>query len=542
MSAGSSYERLPAPPLTRRVLRELDGRDWYRARAGRLPAAPSAAGTRPAAGQAVGAGTGRSMTSAAPAPFPFLVGCGRSGTTLLRAMFDSHPDVAVPDEVAFIIRYARPHYALRYGWPRRFDARRCADLIVADASFRRWALGDADVRRALADPLPPLVRRHDPAAVRGGRRRPGQDPLRRQDSDARAPPAPPGAAFPRGPLRPRGARRARRRPVVPRRGVGSDNDRGGGGQVAARRAHGPSCGPRLRPARYREIRYEELVADPDLVLRDLCGFLQITWDDAMLDHQRNAAAVIASTRFPDAHRRLMLPATSGLRDWRRDMAAERRRPFRGHRRPDAHGDGLRPIRAPRVAASAARRSPPGGGRRHGPVVDADRRWWPGAHPPGHRPTMTHPAPRRDRGARLRRRGRARRAGAARRVARLGSRRAARARSSRGSTADNPFGASPAWVARRRRASRRLPHVPALGVRADGDGRPRRAGRRHRDPPRPPGPRHLHAAHPGTRSTTLRADGVDVRLQHAQRPEPPRLPEDGMAGRRPAAGAAPGRRR
>ena len=55
------------------------------------------------------------------APFPFFVGCGRSGTTLLRAMFDAHRDVAVPDEVAFIIRYARPHYALQYGWPRRFE-------------------------------------------------------------------------------------------------------------------------------------------------------------------------------------------------------------------------------------------------------------------------------------------------------------------------------------------------------------------------------------------------------------------------------------
>ena len=43
-----------------------------------------------------------------PPPFPFFVGCGRSGTTLLRAMFDAHRDVAVPDEVAFIIRYARP--------------------------------------------------------------------------------------------------------------------------------------------------------------------------------------------------------------------------------------------------------------------------------------------------------------------------------------------------------------------------------------------------------------------------------------------------
>lgn len=41
-----------------------------------------------------------------PAPF-FVVGCGRSGTTLVRAVLDSHPDVAVPLESYFIADYLR---------------------------------------------------------------------------------------------------------------------------------------------------------------------------------------------------------------------------------------------------------------------------------------------------------------------------------------------------------------------------------------------------------------------------------------------------
>ena len=35
--------------------------------------------------------------------FPFLVGCNRSGTTMLRGMFDSHPEVAVPPEAYFVV-------------------------------------------------------------------------------------------------------------------------------------------------------------------------------------------------------------------------------------------------------------------------------------------------------------------------------------------------------------------------------------------------------------------------------------------------------
>src|SRR5512146_1241497 len=35
-------------------------------------------------------------------PLPVIVGCPRSGTSLLAVMLDSHPDLAVPPETAFI--------------------------------------------------------------------------------------------------------------------------------------------------------------------------------------------------------------------------------------------------------------------------------------------------------------------------------------------------------------------------------------------------------------------------------------------------------
>ena len=41
------------------------------------------------------------------APAPFIVGAGRSGTTLLRLMLDAHPSLAIPAETHFIPALAR---------------------------------------------------------------------------------------------------------------------------------------------------------------------------------------------------------------------------------------------------------------------------------------------------------------------------------------------------------------------------------------------------------------------------------------------------
>lgn len=264
--------------------------------------------------------------SAAP-PFPFLVGCGRSGTTLLRAIFDSHPDVAVPDEVSFIIRYSRPHYAVHYGWPRRFDAVACSEMILANPSFRRWGLPEAEARRALAGPPPstfaesirrvyagwaahqgkPRYADKTPMHVMYLRRlsrlfpearfvhliRDGRDVALSYHSVAWGPATVEDAA------------------IEWRRRVGC----------------GRRDGSRLGPDRYREVRYEDLVAEPERVVRELCRFFDLDWDGTLLRYYERADEVIGATRFPSAHRRLLLPPTPGLRDWRTEMTADEIRRF-----------------------------------------------------------------------------------------------------------------------------------------------------------------------------------------------------------------------
>ncbi len=44
----------------------------------------------------------RKARDSARPPVPFIVGVGRSGTTMLRLMLDAHPDLAIPPETHFV--------------------------------------------------------------------------------------------------------------------------------------------------------------------------------------------------------------------------------------------------------------------------------------------------------------------------------------------------------------------------------------------------------------------------------------------------------
>jgi hypothetical protein len=258
--------------------------------------------------------------TATPPVFPFVVGSGRSGTTLLRAMLDSHPLLAVPDEVSFIVRLSSPHYAVRYGWPRRFDAAACTDLLLASGAFRRWRLPEAEVRAALAAPaptdLPDVVRRVYAlfAALQGKPRYADKTPTHVLHLPRL------GRLFPES----RFVHLVRdgRDVALSYCSVAWGPSTVAEAAVEWRRrvAAGRRAGRRLGAGRYLEVPYESLVASPEPVLRKVCAFLALPYDPAMLDYPDRAGSVIANTRFPEAHQRLRLAPTRGLRDWRRDMA------------------------------------------------------------------------------------------------------------------------------------------------------------------------------------------------------------------------------
>src|SRR3954454_5856583 len=70
------------------------------------------------------------MTSLTPAQpsFPFVVGCSRSGTTLLRAMLDAHPQLAIPPESHFVVAHD--------GVP----GRRLRRVLAHDPWFALWGI------------------------------------------------------------------------------------------------------------------------------------------------------------------------------------------------------------------------------------------------------------------------------------------------------------------------------------------------------------------------------------------------------------------
>jgi len=320
-----------------------------------------------------------------PAAFPFVVGCGRSGTTLLRAILDSHPDVAVPDEVSFVVRFARPHYALRYGWPRGYDPAAAAGLLLGNESFRRWGLPDDEARAALTGPPAPTsyaatVRRAYAAyAARAGKPRYADKTpmhvlhLRRL-----------GRMFPE-------ARfvhlvRDGRDVAASYRSVAWGPSGIDDAALLWRRrvSAGRRAGPRLGPGRYREVRYEDLVAEPERVVRELCAFLDLTWDDRVLSYHERAGEVIAATRFPAAHGRLAQPPTPGLRDWRRELSAAEVARFEaiaGRELEAAGYERAAPAAGPAGAVAAAGRV----------VADHARRGWTHARA-GARVLAQRPAP------------------------------------------------------------------------------------------------------------------------------------------------------
>ncbi|MGH9119729.1 MAG: sulfotransferase family protein, partial [Acidimicrobiales bacterium] len=248
---------------------------------------------------------------AAVAPFPFLVGCGRSGTTLLRAMVDAHPDIAVPPESHFIVTLSRGS----------FDRQSFLDRLYASSRFELWELDrpvlETELDRVAPAAYPDAVRAVFAAwATRRGKHRwadktPGYVLHIRRLAELF-----PEAVF---------VHLVRDGRDV----AASFLELGWAGTIEEAALHwklrvrrGRRAGARLPAGRYQELRYEELVADPGPSLRLVCAAAGLRFEPAMLDHHDRAAEVVRTTSHPTYHRHLSAPVTSDLRNWRRDIAAD----------------------------------------------------------------------------------------------------------------------------------------------------------------------------------------------------------------------------
>lgn len=254
-------------------------------------------------------------------PYLFIVGCPRSGTTLLQRMLDHHPQLAVANDTHFIPRAIA-------GVAQATELPLTLELVEAVRGYKRfYRLGLADEavyeaaakaqnyqefvsglyaaygrlhKKPLAGEKTPDYVRHLPLLhtlfpwvkslhiIRDGRnvalsilewahegKGPGRFKLWQEEPMAVC------ALWWRW-------------------------------QVCA----GRQDGIRLGPARYGEVCYEELTTLPDETLRDIAAFLELPFAPEMLAYHEG------KTRHEPglSSKKQWLPPTSGLRDWQTQMA------------------------------------------------------------------------------------------------------------------------------------------------------------------------------------------------------------------------------
>ncbi len=207
-----------------------------------------------------------------PAPLPppfFIVGCGRSGTTLLRRMLDRHSAVGVPLESLFLLDYLRcpPPRALHF-----------ADRMAEEYEVGEWQVHlDPDALKEAPSIRDAIERLHAAYLQKHGKQRWGQKTPRFVQYGNLLKRQWPEAKFVHVIRDPRavvaslmtsevhlsnalyGSKRWRR-------------DVGAGLALAS-----------AYPGDVLEVRYEDLVSRPAEVLKRVCAFLDLAFEPAMLE-------------------------------------------------------------------------------------------------------------------------------------------------------------------------------------------------------------------------------------------------------------------
>jgi hypothetical protein len=263
--------------------------------------------------------SGETFTDCSPI---FVVGSGRSGTTLLQLMLNAHPNVAVAGELHFFdqileLRKRVPDLATR----QRID--QLIRLLPSLAGFRYLTnfepvLADARARLIAADrPSYELLYRYllEGFCKQRGARRCGEKTtanLRYLESLTRL--------FPNGKIihivrDPRAAVASRLKVPWASDDVVTN---------ALKWKLEVSCGRAfaeqrdLADGRFFELRYEEVVAEPERTLREVCDFIGEPYDGRMLDYHTSASAYVASEPWKSGTTKPVY--TSSLDSWRSELS------------------------------------------------------------------------------------------------------------------------------------------------------------------------------------------------------------------------------
>jgi len=243
-----------------------------------------------------------------------VLGVSRSGTTLLRVMLDRSPGIAIPDETFFIPQLAHRHRG-------RVDPDSFLDDVRRFPRLAAWGLSADDFASRLRPDMEigeAISAVFDAYASSRGKPRWGDKTpmymrhlglldrlfpdaqyahLIRDGRDA-------ALAFLDMP-----------EDVVTKTWAHPRNPAGFACEWRVEVADARDLGRRVGSSRYFEVRYEDLVADPERVVRSICEFASLPFEPAMLEY---SGSIDVSAK--PHHQRLLQAPTKGVRDWRTEMS------------------------------------------------------------------------------------------------------------------------------------------------------------------------------------------------------------------------------
>lgn len=277
----------------------------------------------------------------------FIVGCGRSGTSLLRGLLNGHPEVAIPLESLFVTDYLRKAAGL--------TADKLRALIAEEPELREWGLRvePADLKdcQTVAAMVDRLHREY--AAVQGKSRWGNKTPRFVRWLDLIH------AHFPDA----RYIHVVRDPRAVASSLIRSDVHRSTALHAARRWQRDVAAGLEFEdavPTSTLGVRYEDLAQRPSSVLSEVCSFLDLEFDPGRMEEGLGTSEY--SDFYENIHSNLRSGITNKYVDrWKADLSVEELRvvesicaPLMSELGYELAGDG-RPAAAGTLRAMKSRR-------------------------------------------------------------------------------------------------------------------------------------------------------------------------------------------
>lgn len=209
-------------------------------------------------------------------PF-FIVGCGRSGTTLLRTLLNRHPQIAIPLESLFIVDYLKA--------APRFEISKLRSLIVQEPEIEEWGITpsweDLESCQTIAEVIVELHRIY--TRIKGKRCWGQKTPRFVREAELILTYFP-GALFIHVVRDPR---------AVVNSLIHSDVHRSNAYHASIRWRMDVQSGlelERLHPENVLRVHYEDMVRDPEKTLRSILSFLNLSYDPVVGESSEQSSA------------------------------------------------------------------------------------------------------------------------------------------------------------------------------------------------------------------------------------------------------------